>query len=92
MADDRNHFVRIVANELKPLQDMLTLFRTAQVVLGAPCNNFTLKIDVMCQYILQRHHLRHAAHKREHNDSNRILKLAVTVQTVQHHLRICVAL
>ena len=71
---------------------MLALFRTAQVVLGTPRDDFTLKIDVMCQYILQRHHLRHAAHKSEHDDADRILKLAVAVQPVQHHLRVCIAL
>ena len=71
---------------------MRALFRFFQIVLGAAAHHRILKIDILLQHILQRHHLGHAAVQRQHNNAHCVLQLRITVQLIQHNLRVGLAL
>src|SRR5690606_9391186 len=87
-ANEGDDFVDVVQRDAEAFQNMGALFGLAQIVAGAPDDDFFLVLQVMHQRVLQRQDAGLAVHQRQHDDAERRLQLRMPVQPVQNNARV----
>ena len=91
-ADQADDLVQVVERLLEAEQDVLALARLAQLVLGAPADDFDAVLDEALDAVDQAQLARLAVDDRQHDDAEADLQLRVLVQIVEHDLGLLAAL
>ncbi len=91
-ADSRNDGVEHVDRLEQTLDDVRTVARLVQPVLGATLNDLDLVIDVVREGLRQVQRARHAVHQRQHVDAEAGLERRLLVQVVQNDVGVGVTL
>ena len=85
-ADGSNDFIDDVDGLMQTFQDMLALLGLLQIKGSAAADDLHLELNIAFHHGFQAHNLGHAVIQRQHDDTNGVLQLGVTVQLVQHDL------
>ena len=92
VADNMDHFVGVIHNQLHTLENVFPFLGLAQVELGTPGDDLLLEVDVMGEDLPQGHDLGLTVMESQHDNAHCILELGIVIQLVEHHLGIGVPL